>query len=143
MTCVWNFGCMLEALLGKDQACVLVLDHAERLVSFDANKKESMNFLSQLLLLPRVLSLNLTFVVVSQSVLLGHTRKFPFECCLPLRRLLLSHSFYLSGLHIPPSQGSLMGCIHPIQIHFPAYEGKSMIKQVRLGFELNSILSFV
>ena len=75
MTCVWNFGCMLEALLEKDQACVLVLDHAERLVSFDANKKESMNFLSQLLLLPRVLSLNLTFVVVSQSILLGHTRK--------------------------------------------------------------------
>jgi hypothetical protein len=81
LTCVWSFGCMLNALL-KKQNCrrgiILVLDHADRLISFEARKdsKDRVNFLSQLLLIPRILGLNLSIVVISKSVLLGQSREY-------------------------------------------------------------------
>jgi hypothetical protein len=71
---------MLDALV-KKQNCrrgiILVLDHADRLISFESQKdsKDRVNFLAQLLLIPRILGLNLCIVVISKSVLLGQSRE--------------------------------------------------------------------
>jgi hypothetical protein len=54
----------------------LVLDNAERLLSLTAERStESNNFLSQLLLLPKVYGLNLTVIVLTSSALLDGSRK--------------------------------------------------------------------
>ena len=65
---------MLRALFQDDESGVLVLDNAERLLSYEAKAAKGVNFLTQLWLLPRVLGLRLSIVVISQSVLLGQTR---------------------------------------------------------------------
>lgn len=95
ITCVWNFGCMLDALMTEQHSCILVLDHAERVLSFQSNQKDGVNFLSQILLLPRVLGLNLTIVVISQSVLLGQTRKSQYTSRQSLVNWL--HVHFLGG----------------------------------------------
>lgn len=73
----WTFGRDLAALFGKRYCGLLVLDHAERLMLLSQRKggSENCNFLSQLLLLPRTLGLNLSLIVVTNNVLLEHSRK--------------------------------------------------------------------
>ena len=76
------FGRVLAPLFGPldkssvsvhSGAAFLVLDHAERLFSLLTKQKN--NYLSQLLLLPKVMGLNLTIIVVSRSTLLDCARK--------------------------------------------------------------------
>jgi hypothetical protein len=76
-TTVWKFGCAIKSLLGTN-CSVLVLDHAERLLSFETGNdaRGHINFLSQILLLPRILELNLTVILITKSALLGQSRKF-------------------------------------------------------------------
>ena len=61
----------------------VVIDHADRLFSFGAEGKND-NFLSQLLLMPKVMELNLTVIVVTTSVLLEFTRKLCVCICICL-----------------------------------------------------------
>lgn len=77
-TAVWAFGRALAFLFEDGYAGFLILDHAERLLSLSASKgtPEPNNFLSQLLSLPRVAGLNLTVIVVTNSLLLEHSRKY-------------------------------------------------------------------
>lgn len=82
-TNVWTLGCAIKRYLtGEVAHCgVMVLDHAERLLSLDAKRlgsKDRINFLSQFLLLPRVLRMNLTIIVISKNILLEHTRTLKF-----------------------------------------------------------------
>jgi Cdc6-like AAA superfamily ATPase len=77
-TAVWAFGRTLASLFeGRRHAGILVVDQAERLQSMSTNKGtgERNNFLSQLLFLPRVANINLTVIVVSNSLLLDHSRE--------------------------------------------------------------------
>jgi hypothetical protein len=90
MLAAWTLGCALERWQrrgvrggGPAQAAFLVIDNAERLLSFAGSSRhktaaaaENVNFLAQLLLLPRVLQLNLTIMVITKSVLLEHISKF-------------------------------------------------------------------
>ena len=88
-TAVWKFGCALQNLLllssqQQQQQCaaILVLDHAERLLSLASPKaaKDRINFLSQIMLLPQLLKLNLTVIVISKSSLLTSSRKYFIFC---------------------------------------------------------------
>lgn len=57
----------------------LVLDQAEKLLSFSNSKQKSelhTNFLSELLLLPRVMHLNLTVIVITNKMFLDQTSKW-------------------------------------------------------------------
>jgi hypothetical protein len=76
-TIAWAFGRLLQTLFGDQHIGILVLDSAERLLSLAPrrNSTERTNFFSQLLLLPKTLSLNLTVVAVTNSVLLDQSRK--------------------------------------------------------------------
>lgn len=84
-TAVWMFGRALERLLLSSASCtavVLVVDHAERLLSLGSNSNttsttsgDRVNFLAQLLLLPRTLGLNVTIIVITKSVMLEHCSK--------------------------------------------------------------------
>jgi hypothetical protein len=88
MLAAWALGCALERWLrrsvrGGPQAAFLVIDNAERLLSLAGSSRhktaaaaENVNFLAQLLLLPRVLQLNLTLIVITKSVLLEHSSTF-------------------------------------------------------------------
>jgi hypothetical protein len=77
-TAVWAFGRALASMFEDGYAGFLILDHAERLLSLSASKAtaEPNNFLSQLLSLPRVAGLNLTVIVVTNSLLLEHSREY-------------------------------------------------------------------
>jgi hypothetical protein len=77
-TAVWAFGRALASMFEDEYAGFLILDHAERLLSLSPSKEtpEPNNFLSQLMSLPRVAGLNLTVIVVTNSLLLEHSRKY-------------------------------------------------------------------
>jgi hypothetical protein len=77
-TAVWAFGRTLASLFEDGYAGFLVLDHAERLLSLPSGKgtTDPNNFLSQLLFLPRVAGINLTVIVVTNSLLLEHSREY-------------------------------------------------------------------
>jgi hypothetical protein len=77
-TAVWAFGRALASMFEDGYAGFLILDHAERLLSLSPSKAttEPNNFLSQLLSLPRVAGLNLTVIVVTNSLLLEHSREY-------------------------------------------------------------------
>jgi hypothetical protein len=77
-TAVWAFGRALAYLFEDGYAGFLILDHAERLLSLSSSRgtAERNNFLSQLLLLPRVAGINLTVIVVTNSLLLEHSREY-------------------------------------------------------------------
>jgi hypothetical protein len=77
-TAVWAFGRTLASLFKDRHAGFLILDQAERLLSLSPTKgtSERNNFLSQLLFLPRVAGLNLTVIVVTNSLLLEHSREY-------------------------------------------------------------------
>jgi hypothetical protein len=77
-TAVWAFGRTLASLFEGGYAGFLILDHSERLLSLSSSKGTSdpNNFLSQLLFLPRVAGINLTVIVVTNSLLLEHSREY-------------------------------------------------------------------
>ncbi len=75
----------------------LVLDHAEKLLSIDGgsgNKKNS-NLLSQLLLLPKVMNLNLTVVIITDKMLLEHTSKYCISFIIVVLYLSMTFSYYV------------------------------------------------
>jgi len=101
----------------------LVLDHAERLLSMTAKQSspysslgrdERNNLLSQLLLLPRVMGLNLTIVVVTNNSLLEFGRT--------------------NNIHLQPSAslGTIQDAIHPIRVRFYAYRGRQIYRSIFL-----------
>jgi hypothetical protein len=86
-TAVWTFGRTLESLLlsAVSTAAFLVIDHAERLLSLGSTSKiasaDRVSFLTQLLLLPRTLGLNLTIIIITKSVMLEHSGTFRENSC--------------------------------------------------------------
>ena len=108
----------------KYRGCAfLVLDHAERLLSMTAKQSspysslgrdERNNLLSQLLLLPRVMGLNLTIVVVTNNSLLEFGRT--------------------NNIHLQPSAslGTIQDAIHPIRVRFYAYRGRQIYRSIFL-----------
>jgi hypothetical protein len=90
----------------------LVLDHAERLFSLSPNQSiESNNFLTQLLLLPQVMGLNLTFILVSRST-------------------LLESSNMHNSSSVQKALGTVAIGISPIRVQFPAYQGNAAFKAI-------------
>jgi hypothetical protein len=76
-----DFGLRLAPLIGENgHGCaILILDHAERLMKLAPNEysgRVRTNYLSQLLLLPKVLELRLIIIVISKNSLLMNSRKF-------------------------------------------------------------------
>ena len=55
--------------------CLLVLDRAERLMSLSSSKSDTSSFLSQLLMLPKSMGLNVWIIVLSSRALLPLTRE--------------------------------------------------------------------
>jgi hypothetical protein len=86
------FGRSLKPLIGRTRGkpgtqakgcAFLVLDHAEHFLTTAPKRLMSRvrnNFLSQILLLPKQLALNLTIVFISKSSLLGGSRKYIHDC---------------------------------------------------------------
>lgn len=109
------FGRSLQRYFGGgcQRAAVLVLDHAERLLTLSARKKSSdkANCLAELLLLPKVMRLNLTIVVVSRYSLLYGTR---------LDNIASSEK----------STATLAGSVGGLTIQFPAYKDHQVMKKV-------------
>lgn len=94
-TTVWNLGRALVKLFQKFKrsveqdstrvSTIIVLDNAERMISQAASTKKSsfiatsspgLSYLSQLLLLPQTIGLNISIVVITNSILLEHTGMF-------------------------------------------------------------------
>ena len=111
---------------GSGRAAVLVLDHAERLLTLSPRKHQQhhqhqrtaasgdkSNCLAELLLLPKVMRLNLTIVVISRYSLLQHVR---------LDNLASAEKSTLS----------LAGGVAGLTIQFPAYNNtQEALLQVR------------
>lgn len=94
----WNLGKLLQRLVAPPSrgsasgphtstttvALFLVVDQADRLFSLGSSSSmyksaaDRINFLAQLLLLPRTLGLNLTIICISNSILLEHTGEYSF-----------------------------------------------------------------
>lgn len=109
------FGRSLQRFfgVGSQRAAVLVVDHAERLLTWSARKtaNEKTNFLAELLLLPKFMRLNLTIVVVSRYSLLYGTR--------------------LDNIAAPEkSAATLAGSVGGLTIQFPAYKDQKVIQEV-------------
>jgi hypothetical protein len=69
------------------RGAVLVLDHAERLLTLPrVGSAEQPNYLAQLLFIPRYLGANVTFLAITTSHLLHHSR----TCQTISNRILLS-----------------------------------------------------
>jgi hypothetical protein len=116
------FGRVLVPLFGSSSlraipniqpgSAFVVLDHAERLFSLSPNQSiEANNFITQLLLLPQVMGLNLTFILVSRSTLLDS-----------------------SSMHNSSSVQKALGTVaigtSPIRIQFSAYQGNAAFKAI-------------
>jgi len=89
----------------------LVIDHADKLFSLSSEDRNG-NFLSQLLLLPKVMELNLTIVVITNNVLLEFTR--------------------VNNVQGLESVGYIADAVHPFRCHFHAYRGKHVFIDVSL-----------
>lgn len=111
------FGRVLVPLFGSSSlrstlnvhpgSAFFVLDHADRLFSLSPKQViESNNFLAQLLLLPQVMGLNLTFIIVSRSTLLDSSR---INNCATRQKAL----------------GTVVNGTRPIRVQFPAYQGNA------------------
>jgi hypothetical protein len=113
---------------GSGTAAVMVLDHAECLLTLSARKKtnDKSNCLAELLLLPKVMRLNLTILVISRYSLLQHTR---------LDNLASAEK----------ATATLAGGVVGLTIQFPAYNTRQAIIQVRshvgIGLECDSVSS--
>ena len=97
---VSSFGRTLQPAFGRNgkKSAVLVLDHADRLLSLSMKKipNDQTNYLSELLVLPKAMELNLTIIVISNNCCLDSSRKWKYEV-LGLRtcRLLMKVSFVI------------------------------------------------
>ena len=123
-----------DDLVSKSRYCgcaFLVLDHADRLLSMTAKqnspynaigKDERNNLLSQLLLLPRVMGLNLTIVVLTTNSLLEFGRT--------------------NNVHMQPSSslGTIQDAIHPVRVRFHAYRGKQIYRSILLMPNIKDIV---
>jgi hypothetical protein len=116
------FGRVLVPLFGSSSlrstlnvqpgSAFFVLDHADRLFSLSPKQViESNNFLAQLLLLPQVMGLNLTFIIVSRSTLLDSSRIN--NCATRLKAL-----------------GTVVNGTRPIRVQFPAYQGNAAFNAI-------------
>jgi hypothetical protein len=92
LTAVWKFGRSCQKLMREflkhnnlnQCSIVVVLDHADSLLlstgkqmkSGSGNTVSSISFLSQLLLLPQTMGLNITTIVITNSILLEHTGRY-------------------------------------------------------------------
>jgi len=115
-----------DDLVSRSRYCgcaFLVLDHADRLLSMTAkhnspynaiSKDDRNNLLSQLLLLPRVMGLNLTIVVLTTNSLLEFGRT--------------------NNVHMQPSSslGTIQDANHPVRVRFHAYRGKQIYRSILL-----------
>jgi hypothetical protein len=114
----------------------LVLDNADRILSW--NKHGCVSPLTQILMLPRIMGINLTLIFISRSSLFQYSRKL-FG--------LAFHSFYYSNychlccmslnlfaslvkLAVYNSPGTLFDAVHPITIHFDSYTSVEKIQSV-------------
>ena len=123
-----------DNLVFKSRYCgctFLVLDHADRLLSMTAkqnspynaiSKDERNNLLSQLLLLPRVMGLNLTIVVLTTNSLLEFGRT--------------------NNVHMQPSSslGTIQDAIHPMRVRFHAYRGKQIYRSILLQTSIKDVV---
>jgi Cdc6-like AAA superfamily ATPase len=87
LTAIWTFGRSLQRFLDRIHRdhpkitvvpLILIVDHAEVLLNMGTTYSKSspgdrVNFLVQLMLLPRALNLNLTLIFISKNILLEHT----------------------------------------------------------------------
>ena len=80
---VSSFGRTLQPAFGRNgkKSAVLVLDHADRLLSLSMKKipNDQTNFLSELLVLPKEMELNLTIIVISNNCCLDSSRKWEYK----------------------------------------------------------------
>ena len=123
-----------DDLVSKSRYCgcaFLVVDHADRLLSMTAkqnspynaiSKDERNNLLSQLLLLPRVMGLNLTIVVLTTNSLLEFGRT--------------------NNVHMQPSSslGTIQDAIHPMRVRFHAYRGKLIYRSILLQPSIKDVV---
>jgi len=115
--------------MSKINGCAFfVIDHAERLLSFSGTKKaetgvtnDRNNFLSQLLIMPKIMRLNLTIVIITNNVLLEFTG---VNC--------------VQGLE---SLGSIADAIHPFRCHFHAYRGKDVFRDILTTPKLRNLVT--
>ena len=92
----------------------LVLDQASNLLSFSNTKQRDSartNFLSELLLLPKVMKLNLTIIVITDKLFLENTRINNIE-------------------HPMNTFGTIVAAVAPLKCHFGAYRDKQMFRDV-------------
>ena len=104
----------------KPKCGVLVLDKAEELLSLSSASKKGTsastggganNFLSELLLLPKIMKLNLTIVVITNYCTLHMTR--------------------LNNASDPSKAlGTISNGVHPIIVQFPAYKGNKIFTEI-------------
>lgn len=100
------FGRYLQGVTYRsNSAIILVLDRAERLLSLTSKVSNANQFFSQLLLIPKYMRLNLWILPISTRSL-------------------------LSSIGVNNSQGSIQECVQPINIHFNAYRGKDVFKEI-------------
>lgn len=108
------FGRSLQRFYGSgsSRSAILVLDHAERLLSFSGKRQanERSNCLAELLLLPKVMRLNLTIVVISS--------------CSILQRLRLNNTA------LPEKSMASLSSVGMVTVEFPAYKTTEEIQNV-------------
>mmetsp|Transcript_26653 Transcript_26653/g.40005 ORF Transcript_26653/g.40005 Transcript_26653/m.40005 type:complete len:677 (+) Transcript_26653:597-2627(+) len=102
----------------------LVLDHAEKLLAIDGRNgtRKNSNLLSELLMLPKVLNLNLTIVVITTKMLLEHTR------------LNNTNDQYQNRF------GSIALAFCPIRCHFNAYKGREVFRDILMTPRLRQLI---
>lgn len=115
---VLSFGRSLKRLYGEgsNQAAILVIDNAERLLSLSAKKKpnEKTNCLAELLLLPKVARLNLRIIIISRYSILEGTK--------------------LNNLSTSSKASSSLSSAGIATVQFPAYSGNGVFKTVSCCF---------
>lgn len=104
-TLILAFGRTLLPLLSENRPGILVIDRAERLLTLTSFPSSYNLLLSQILLLPKTMGLNLWIVCVTSRVLLPST-------------------------NISPKGSNIQDCLQPIKIHFDAYKGPATFKKI-------------
>lgn len=148
LVAMWSFGRSIQRLLGRIRRehpnvtsipLILIVDHAEVLLCMGttyskASNADRINFMAQLMMLPRTLGLNLTLIFITKNILLEHTgtqyNTSSIICILSMIPLLTQY-YFLEALNNMNSQGTIQGHICPITIRFPAYRKKSTFQTVR------------
>ena len=136
---------------------ILVLDKAEELLSLSSVGKKktgatTSNFLSELLLLPKIMKLNITVIVITNYATLDMTRKYkesrlrvlfttlflsPFSS-LPspfkFRYTICSKTGLNNSVAPSKSLSTISNGVHPMTVQFPAYKGNRVFQEVCLIF---------